>query len=134
MMSVRVVRAKGDVKFDRIAPAGFRILSALDLLTSKVDRDLLITSGTDFHLPPDPHALGEAYDLSVVGWSVVELALALRFLRLTLGDPFTILYEVPVAPEDATLRSMATVNPHATGAHLHIQRKKGTTYPPVSIS
>ena len=130
-MSVSVVRVKPGVRFDIIAPAGFRILAAIDALTQKLGRDVLITCGTDSHTLPDPHCKGEAYDVGVFGWSATEIESALRHMRLALGDPFTVLYEVPVRPSDPTLRPLAYVNPKATGNHFHIQRKMNTEYPPV---
>ena len=129
-MAVSVVRVKPGVRFDVIAPAGFRILSAIDALAVKLGRDITLTCGTDFHQMPDPHCTGEAYDFGITGWSAQEIELAVRFLRLTLGDAFTVLYEVPRLPMDPTLRPLAYVNANATGPHFHIQRKKGTTWPP----
>lgn len=129
-MGVSVVRVKPGVTFGVIAPAGFRILAAIDGLTSVLGRDVILTSGTDYHQLPDPHSSGEAYDFGVSGWSAKEIALAMTHLRSRLGDPFTVLYEVPTVPTDPALAAIAYANPKATGPHFHIQRKKGTTYPP----
>lgn len=126
-----VLRARPSVKFDTIKPAGFRLLAALDSLPDLLKRDVELTSGTDSHRPPDPHWSGEAYDISIKGWSADEIELALRHLRLKLGDAFTVLYEVPKPPSDPTLRSLAYINVGATGDHFHLQRKKGTVYPPL---
>ena len=46
------------------------------------------------------------------------------------GDGFTVLYEVPVMPQDTDLRSIAYVNADATGPHFHIQVRKASEYPP----
>ena len=133
--SMNVLRARPSVKFDHIAPAGFRILAALDEATQYLGEDLMITSGTDSHVAPDPHALGVAYDISVEGLSVEITMRLVQYLRVTLGTLFTTLYECPTAPSDARLASIMYLNPDATGPHLHIQRKKGTVFPtPPSVA
>lgn len=96
--------------------------------------DLMITCGTDSHALPDPHVTGEAYDLSVQGMSAQQIADVKASLERSLGPFFTVLYEVPQVPSDSTLRSIAYVNVKATGSHFHVQRKKGTTYPPPPLS
>lgn len=125
-----VLRARPSVCFDIIAPAGFRILSALDQATIACHVDLVITCGSDSHPPADPHTTGEAYDVSVQALSAQNIADLHMELVTILGPLFTVLYEVPSAPSDPTLRSIAYVNREATGPHLHIQRKRGTIYPP----
>lgn len=131
-MSTRipVVRiADRTVAFATIAPGGFRILAALDGLTKVLGFDVVITSGTDSH-PAGRHPVGEAYDVSVKGWAVPVIGKAQRYLRQTLGERFTVLYEVPSAPTEPTEAALAFVNGRATGKHLHVQVRKGTTYPP----
>lgn len=129
---MNVLRARPSVTFHRIAPAGFRILGALDAVTQVCYTDLEITSGTDSHGLQDPHASGEAYDVSVKGLPDTTVLAIHAFLTARLGPLFTVLYEVPTAPADPALRDIAYVNPKATGPHLHIQRKKGTAFPPVT--
>lgn len=124
------VRPAAGVRFDRIAEAGAVILLALTRVASRYQTDLLITSGTDFHTPPDPHSTGEAYDVSVSGMTPEQLTTIYETLRAMLGPLFTVLYEVPRPPSDPSLLAIAYVNEHATGPHLHIQRKKNTVYPP----
>lgn len=128
---IGIVTTKGpSVRFDVIKPAGFRILSAIDQAAQHVGVDLVITAGTDSHQLPDPHVTGEAYDVSVKGLSAQQIADVKASLTTTLGPLFTVLYEVPATPSDPTLRAIAYVNTAASGAHVHIQRKKGTTFPP----
>ena len=131
-MSIRipVLRvADASVKFSTIAPGGFRILAALDSATKVLGFDLILTSGTDSHAA-GKHPIGEAYDVSVKGLAIPVIAKAQRFLRQTLGERFTVLYEVPLTPTDPGEAALAFVNPRATGKHLHLQVRKGTTYPP----
>ena len=128
---MNVVRHRPGARFDVIAPAGFRILAALDQTAQDCRVDLMVTCGTDSHAMPDPHVTGEAYDVSVLGLSAQQIADVKANLDAALGPLFTVLYEVPSVPSDPTLRPIAYVNVKATGPHFHIQRKKGTTFPPV---
>lgn len=132
MMSlIPVLRAEPDVQM-KPAPAGFRILAALDGATKVMGQDLWLTCGCEGHPPTDPHTLGEAFDLSVQGLSPARVVKLRDLLLQTLGMRFTVLYEVPHTPNDVTLAGIAYVNPDATGPHIHIQRAKGTTYPPIT--
>lgn len=127
---MNVVRHRPGVRFDVIAPAGFRILAALDMAAQDCLVDLMITCGTDSHAMPDPHVTGEAFDVSVHTLSAQQIADVKAHLEDTLGPLFTILYEVPKVPSDPTLRSIAYINVKASGPHFHIQRRKGTVFPP----
>lgn len=129
---MNVVRARPGVRFDVIGPAGFRILAAIDQAAQDCLVDLMITSGTDSHAPPSAHVTGEAYDVSVHTLSAQQISDVKAHLEETLGPLFTVLYEVQKVPSDPTLRSIAYVNVKATGPHFHIQRKRGTTFPPLS--
>lgn len=126
---IPVVRCRGAVRFDVIAPGGFRILAAIDALTQILATDVVITSGTDGHTT-GRHPFGEAYDLSVRTWTVPMIVQAKSFLERILGSRFTVLYEVPDRPDDPHLRSIAYVNADASAPHLHIQVKKDSVYPP----
>ncbi len=128
---IHCLRHRDSVRFAVIAPAGFRILSALDAVAQHLEIDLTITSGTDSHVAPDPHAEGEAFDVSVIGLSSDQIHAIKSTLEQILGPLFTVLYEVPERPSDALLRAIAYVNYAATGPHFHIQSRKGTVYPPM---
>ena len=130
---MNVLRHRPSARFDRILPAGFRILSALDQAVQGCHVDLEITAGTDSHVL-GAHPTGEAYDVSVQGLSAQQISDVKASLEDCLGPLFTVLYEVPQVPSDPTLRSIAYVNTKATGPHLHCQRKKGTTFPPPSVT
>lgn len=130
-----VVRTLPGVQFSVIAPAGMTILAALHAAaTSLLIRDVTITSGTDSHSFPDPHATGEAYDIETLSLSSLDLLGLLSYLEAALGPGFYCQYEVrPVDLEglDPLVRRVAVVSLHATGPHLHVQRAYGTVYPPV---
>lgn len=129
-----VLRHRPSARFDQIRPAGFRILAALDRAAQECRVDLMITSGTDSHPIHDPHAAGEAFDVSVHQLSAQQIADIKESLERTLGPLFTVLYEVPNVPSDPTLRSIAYINMKATGPHFHLQPKKGTEFPPESVT
>lgn len=122
------VRAKSGVRFDVIAPAGFVLLAAMQRICDVIQKDVVITCGTDSHTLPDPHCTGEAYDISVSGYSADDIQKVLGVFGF-LGTRFYAQYEVSTVPSDPTLRVFAVVNPRATGPHIHSQRAKGTVYP-----
>lgn len=123
-----VVRTKPGVQFKVIAPAGFAILASIHTSAQRLKRDLTITCGTEDHSPLDPHTLGEAYDISVGGLKEDDIRSLHNSLSQQLGPAFTVLYEV-AAPVAGNLASLAYVNSAASGPHIHIQRRKMTTYP-----
>jgi len=133
---VGVVLVKPGVQFLRIAPAGFRILAAIDTAADTVGVDLTITSASEARGRElaNPHRSGEAFDLSVLGLSLPQIKQVKDLIADVLngadGDAFTVLYEIP--PSGHMLMPplpWATVNQHATAAHLHIQRRKDTVFP-----
>jgi hypothetical protein len=93
--------------------------------------DLMVTSGTDSHRDGDPHSSGEAYDISVANLAPNQIVNLKNFLEDDLGPLFTVLYESPFKPVDSRLAAVVYLNSQATGPHIHIQRKKGTVYPPL---
>lgn len=131
---MNVLRVKSGVRFEIIAPAGARILSALDQATTVLGTDLVITCGTEGHPPDDPHSHGEAYDVSVAGIPASAVATLIGYVRARLGDAFYLQYETPPGPVDALLKSIAVVNAAATAPHIHVQKRKGTIYPPPHAS
>jgi len=128
-MSVYVLRARPSVRFERILPAGFRILAALDRAAQTIEHDIEVTSGTDSHAK-GRHPTGEAYDVSVAELSDRQIVQLWTCLRETLGRAFTVLFESPMLPRAVQLINIVTVNKAATGPHIHIQPRKGTVYPP----
>lgn len=131
---MNVVRVKAGVKFDRLAPAGVRILSAADQVARECGVDLEITCGTEGHAADDPHTLGEAFDFSVRNFDVDHILDVRERLMRGLGQLFTVLYERPDHPTDKRLAVIAYVNSKASAPHLHVQRKTGTLYPPQIVA
>ena len=130
MDSIACVRFKPSVLLDPLTPALARILGALDTCARRLNVDLTVTCGRESHGLADPHTLGAAVDVRTRTLTAEQTGLAFQYLRATLGERWTVLYEVPARPEPARLAVIATVNPHATGPHFHIQARKGTVYPP----
>jgi len=128
-----VLRVKKGAKFDTIAPGGFRILTALDGTARVLGIDLTITAGTNDHTT-GRHPFGEAFDVSVQDMTPTTILKVKRSLEQILGDAFTVLYEVPEAPADTKLAAIAHVNEKASAAHVHIQVRRGTEYPPLTMS
>lgn len=125
-----VVHAKPTVQLGLPAPAGFRILSAIDQATVLCGVDLVLSCGREGHGPADPHTLGEAYDVSVKDLTADQILRVHATLQRLLGPLFTVLYETPRPPTDARLTGIATINAQATAPHVHVQRKTGTIFPP----
>lgn len=120
--------------FDRISPAGFRILGALESAARALDLNLIITCGTEDHPADDPHTRGEAYDIRVRDLSVENMISVIHFLHEAfVPDAFTVLLETPIGFSDPRLVAIQYLNPQASGPHLHVQPKKGTVYPPVEL-
>jgi hypothetical protein len=110
-----VIRVKDGVQFTKIAPGGFRILSALDVVVESLPHDLEITSGTDgcHSGQNDPHHRGEAYDIHTKGLNDKLAILSQLQFELGGGHFYAFL-------EDAD----------TDNEHIHVQVKKGTVYPP----
>lgn len=116
------------------APAGVRILAALDACAQLLKHDITITCADGGHGPNDPHTLGEAYDVRVTDLTLDQINDLCHALDTLLDTFFTTLYETPPGfSTPAVLDEWLYVNPDASGPHLHIQRKKGTVYPPQPI-
>lgn len=111
-----VVRVKPGVLFIIIAPGGFRMLAAVDQAADKSEFDLTITSACDGEHsgPSDPHHRGEAYDLRTHDLGIAQkqslLDLVMSFLD---KERFYGFIE----------------SPNTDNEHIHIQVRKGTTYP-----
>ncbi len=127
---MNVIRVKPGVQFSVIAPAGFRLLAALDTTARRLAVDLTITCGSDSHPPTDPHSTGEAYDVRTHDFTDDQKQAILRELLLELSDG---------TPEDAPLAvsdGLGTKgfwgwieNPGLPTEHLHVQRRNRTVYP-----
>ena len=111
---IPVVRVKDNVTFTKIAPAGFRILSAIDGAALRCAHDLTITSACDSEHsgPEDPHHRGEAYD--VRSKDVLDKQFVLSTIMGQLGEAK--FYGFLEDPDTDT-------------EHFHIQVRKGIIYP-----
>jgi hypothetical protein len=101
-----------------LAPAGARILDVLKTLAPSYDFDITITSARDgaHSGPADPHHTGEAFDIRSNGLADSQIRRLLadvqRLLYTSTPRRFYAFYEAPGTPN----------------AHLHIQRRAGSSY------
>lgn len=105
---------KDGVTFACIAPAGFRILAALEHISRVVlKHPLVITAGTNgAHLPGSKHYDGSAYDIRCKDLDGPLKQALVEALKMELGPQFTILLEAPASPNE----------------HVHCQLRKFTEY------
>jgi hypothetical protein len=112
--------------FAVIAPAGFRLLAALEEASLVTKLDLVITSGTDgtHSGPDDPHHLGCAYDVRSHTFTPEQKQMLLSYVMDVLGQPV----------EDSggllTDKFFGWLE-HAgePGEHFHFQKRHGVEYP-----
>jgi hypothetical protein len=125
------VRLKPGAEVRVLAPAGVRILAAIDRAAQHLETVAIVTSGSEERgrKPTDPHMTGEAFDVSVAEWDEAMVRAVYRSLRSTLGAGFTVLLEAPALVDVGGLRDLVYRSANATGVHFHIQRKKGTRWP-----
>lgn len=112
---MNVVRVKPGVLFTTIAPGGFCMLMAIQQATAACGLDLTITSACDGEHsgPNDPHHRGEAYDIRTHDMTKEQKTEVLVFITSTLGSAFYGFLEAPGTDNE----------------HIHVQVRKGTTYP-----
>lgn len=137
MNGVRFKLIPGDavasaLPISHLAPAGVRMLGALDALARRFQHDIVVTTTDGNHPPSDPHSLGEAFDVRTKGLpTTMGRSVLLQALLLELADPDESPAPVPgIALENlATRRFYGQIeNPDADNEHLHIQRRNGTVY------
>jgi hypothetical protein len=119
-MSTGVVLVKDGVSFNKIAPGGFRILSAIDNAAYALGLDLVITSACDGEHsgPNDPHHRGEAYDVRSHDFD--------EFTKQKVLD--SVMNYLEINQFYGFLESPGTEN-----EHFHFQVKKGITFPENNI-
>lgn len=120
------LRTKDGVRFDVIAPGGFRILAALEYCADRIAHDLTIASGTDGEHsgPDDPHHRGEAYDVRT--HDLPDKQLALDCIKDFLAIP---------RDEQQGSRFFAWIEAEGQpNEHIHVQVRKGTVYPPPALT
>jgi hypothetical protein len=129
-----VLRVKPGVLFTTIAPAGFRLLAAIDKAARVLSVELTITSACDGEHsgPNDPHHRGEAYDVRTHGFTEpVKDAIVFAIMRAC-ADPNAGLPEpIPGIPRSrATLRFFGFIEgPGTPNEHIHVQLRRGRAYP-----
>lgn len=111
------VHTKDGCQFAVIAPAGFRILSAIDQIAVWDQLEVTITSGTDgthgTAATPgasDPHYRGEAYDIRT--HDLPDKLAFLVKLQSTLGPKFYAFIEYPGQAIE----------------HIHVQLRNGESF------
>jgi len=123
------VRCKPGVRFDVIAPAGFRILGAIERVArERLKCDLTITCACEAHATTNPHALGEAYDIRTHGLDPDQRQTLLRRLMIELSGGVDDM-PMEVSGGLATQYFFAWIE-HVglPNEHLHVQRRKHTQY------
>jgi len=129
-----VVRVKPGVLFTTIAPAGFRLLGAIERAARAVNATLTITSACDgaHSGPDDPHHRGEAYDVRSrdLPEAVKHLVLA-EIMRACNDDDVGPAHPIPaIAGSLATSKFFGFLEAAGTdNEHLHVQLRQGRTYP-----
>jgi hypothetical protein len=116
---IPVVRVKDGVQFTVIAPAGFRILAAIDAACKKIGHDVTITSACDgtHSGVDDPHHKGRAYDIRT--HDVPDKQALLDAIVAELGtEHFFAFIE----------------DPNTDNEHIHAQQRKNTVYPPLMVT
>jgi len=124
------VKVKDGVRFQVIAPAGFRLLSAIEGTARRLGVDLTITCACEAHPPLDPHSLGEAYDVRTHDLNDSEKRRVLRELMLELSEPDD-QYGAPIAVSSglATAHFFGWIEHlNEPNEHIHLQRRHGTVY------
>lgn len=123
-----VLRVKPGVRFDRIDPAGFRLLAALDNSARACDHDLTITCGTEAHATTDPHSLGRAYDVRSKNLDPAEKDRLVRTVLETVAEPGEALIDTSGG---LACRQFFGWLEHAgeENEHIHFQQRRFTEFP-----
>lgn len=130
---IPVVRCLPSVELTGLAPAGIRILAAIDRMTTILGHDLTVTSGLDSHTSGQ-HPKGQALDVRTKDLTEGVILALYHGMKKALGPDFTVLYEVKTKPL-GVLGQIATVNMNASAPHIHAQlRKDFGPYPPVVMT
>ena len=114
------------VQFATIAPAGFRLLAALEECSLVAKLDLVLTSGTDgaHSGEADPHHAGCAYDVRSHGLTAEQKQLVLEYTMSVLGTPLAQDGGLATAQFFGWLEAAGEAN-----EHFHFQLRRGMSYP-----
>lgn len=125
---------KPGVDLSGLQAGGARILAVAAHAPLELGLDVTVTCGKERHPPTDPHSLGNALDIRVIGLAPDDILRLYGYLSTTLGSLFTVLLEWPLKdgdpPLDPRLESLRYKSQTAaTAPHLHIQVGKGKVFP-----
>jgi hypothetical protein len=128
-----VVFKAGVLPIGTLAPAGVRILGALDGLARQLQHTLTVTCADKAHGPTDEHTLGEAFDVRTHDLGEDTKQALLHELLIALSDNASTDVPKPVVsvsmPNLATQRFYAQLENHGQpDEHIHVQRRKHTVY------
>ena len=131
---VRTVQVKPGVRFSVIAPAGFRLLSAIEQASRKIGVTLTITSAVDgaHSGPDDPHHRGEAYDLRCHDLpEAVKHTVLATILAACSDDQIGPPHPVPgIQGGLASSKFFGFIEAAGTdNEHIHVQLRQGRSYP-----
>lgn len=129
-----VVHVKPGVDFTVIAPAGFRLLGAIELAARRAGVDLTITSACDgLHSgPDDPHHRGEAYDIRSHDLPELLKHTVLAEIMRACNDPGggAALPATGIAGGLVTSTFFGFIEAVGTdNEHIHVQVRQGRPYP-----
>ena len=133
-LPVAVVHVKPGVLFTTIAPAGFRLLGAIERAARAVNAPLTITSACDgaHSGPDDPHHRGEAFDVRSQDLpEAVKHTVLAEIMRACNDDGVGPAQPVAGIPASlATSRFFGFLEAVGTdNEHIHVQLRKGRSYP-----
>lgn len=126
-----VLLIKPGVSFTGLAPAGLRLLGALDRVVRAQAFDLILTCGTDSHPPNDPHSRGCAFDVRTHNLTEEQKQYVLRAVLADLMEPDAVDPILPVSIGLATRYWYVQLeNPGEITEHMHMQLRRGVNFPP----
>lgn len=123
---------KPGVVLTSLEPGGARILAVAAAAPLRLGFDVTVTCGNEAHGPTDPHTLGKALDLRVIGLSPEQIVALYKYLVTELGELFTVLLEWPTAKRaglDPRLLDLLYAKSEPTAEHLHVQVRIGQQFP-----
>lgn len=123
------IRFKAGCQTSVLAPAGVRILGALERCAQVLQRELVITCGSDSHGPDDPHSKGEAFDVRSHDLTPAQKQLLLSAMLQALSE----------GPQDViSQKDGGYVTGHFFGwlehageitEHFHFQQRNNVAFP-----
>lgn len=128
---IPVVRWKAGCVTTILAPAGIRILAALELAARTVlQKDVTITCANEGHQPTDPHSTGEAFDIRTHDLTPPEKVMLLGAIMGALKSPDDVSQLEAKDGGYVTQHFFGWIeNPGQVTEHIHVQRRNSTVYP-----